>query len=88
MNGHLIKIGNGGAVSFIHDDRLFAALAEIGTATIKRASTVEPAAAGGWEADMRPTTGEGGPVLGPFATRGAALAAEVEWLQANVFGGA
>lgn len=89
MQTHLIKIGDGGAVSFIHDDQLFAALSEIGPASIKRASHVEPAAAGGgWESDMRPTAGEAGPVLGPFATRGEALAAEVGWLNENIFGGA
>ncbi len=50
----------------------------IGQASITRASHVEPAPGGGWTADMGPS---GGAILGPFATRAAALAAEVAWLE-------
>ena len=39
-----------------------------------------PATAEQWFADMTPS---GGPVLGPFPGRGAALAAELDWLTAN-----
>ena len=53
----------------------------IGTATIARASHVEPIPDGRWTADMGPV---GGPILGPFPKRSHALAAEVEWLEANV----
>ena len=52
-------------------------LRQLGVLTIERASQVEPTAAGQWLADLAP---RGGPVLGPFATRGAALAAEEAWL--------
>ena len=53
-------------------------LATLGTLTVRRASHVEPDAHGGWSADLSPV---GGPVLGPFPYRSAALAAEVAWLQ-------
>jgi hypothetical protein len=55
-------------------------LEAIGPADISRASHVEPAE-GGWTADMLPV---GGPVLGPFAKRSEALAAEVRWLEEKV----
>jgi hypothetical protein len=51
----------------------------MGTVTIARASHVEPNEDGQWFAQM-----VGGPVLGPFAKRSAALAAEVAWLESNV----
>lgn len=75
-----------GSLSFIYDDKL-AGLMTLGPATITRASHVEPApGGGGWEADMGPVQG---PVLRdangrPFATRAAALAAEVEYLNREV----
>jgi hypothetical protein len=52
---------------------------KIGTVDIRRASHVEPIAdnPGKWGADLAPV---GGPFLGPFDTRTAALAAEVAWL--------
>ncbi len=88
MSEHLITIGDGGKLTFIHDDQLFGALEEIGPASIRRASNVEPAAGGGWEADCGVTIagGQPGPVLGPFKTRGEALAAEVAWLNKNLLG--
>ena len=55
-------------------------LAVFGPAIIHRASHVEPDAQGRWWADLRPV---GGPVLGPFAVRSAALDAEVAWLETN-----
>ena len=70
-------------VRFIHDDCLYNALTKAiapATATITRASNVEPNADNSWRADMSPV---GGPVLGPFLTRSIALTAEVEWLKAN-----
>ena len=51
-------------------------LAEIGQCAIRRASHVEPDAAGRWWADM-----VDGPRLGPFTLRSAALAAEVSYLE-------
>jgi hypothetical protein len=50
----------------------------LGQVAIQRGSHVEPTADGRWTADLSPVNG---PVLGPFATRGEALAAEVEWLR-------
>ena len=50
---------------------------ELGSLAIRRASYVEPRGAV-WYADLSPI---GGPVLGPFARRSQALAAELEYLQ-------
>ena len=55
-------------------------LAALGRLTIRRASHVEPDEQGRWMADMSPL---GGPRLGPFPCRSAALDAEREWLAAN-----
>lgn len=52
-------------------------LAAIGRLTIRRGSHVEPLADGRWSADLGLVCG---PLLGPFATRSGALAAEAEWL--------
>lgn len=51
---------------------------QLGDVTIRRGSYVEPDAAGGWTADLHPV---GGPCLGPFAHRSAALRAERAWLE-------
>lgn len=51
---------------------------DLGSAVIRRASHVEPDSQGDWTADLSPV---GGPILGPFGTRMAALAAEIDWLQ-------
>jgi len=53
-------------------------LASLGHPEIFRASHVEPGRDGRWHADLRPILG---PVLGPFAHRSEALAAEVAWLE-------
>ena len=69
-----------GGCRFIHSD-LAAGIARealSGRLTITRASHVEPTPEGLWEADLSPV---GGPVLGPFAERSAALKAEVRWLE-------
>jgi hypothetical protein len=55
-------------------------LTVLGPVTIRRASHVEPDVAGFWWADLGPV---GGPTLGPFARRTAALAAELAWLDRN-----
>lgn len=55
--------------------------ANLGPATITRASEVEPAPGGGWQADMARS---GGPLLPPTLTRAEAVAAEVRWLQTEV----
>ena len=82
---------DGGFMEFIYDDDL-APLTDEGITSIRRVSHVEPVDLStirpwcdcgvtvGWEADMRPVNG---PVLGPYATRGKALEAEVSWLKTN-----
>lgn len=55
-------------------------LSGLGDLSIRRASHVEPDEQGRWFADLSPV---GGPVFGPFERRGAALAAEQQWLEAN-----
>jgi hypothetical protein len=64
-----------GGVRCVHDETID--LTALGTLTIRRGSHVEPVPAGGWSADLAPVNG---PVLGPFPTRSAALAAERDWL--------
>lgn len=71
-----------GRLRFIWDDTL-AGIAELGETEVRRASHVEPTGGNrwtGWNADLAPV---GGPSLGPFATHGAAIRAEREWLTAN-----
>jgi hypothetical protein len=65
-----------GGFRFVYEDALRGLLA-LGRATIRRASNVEPTSDGQWTADLGPMDG---PVLGPFETRAAALAAERAWL--------
>ena len=55
-------------------------LRSLGRPRIVRASHVEPDAEGRWTADLSPVRG---PVLGPFALRSEALAAEQRWLEQN-----
>ncbi len=64
-----------GQAEAIYDEAID--LAVLGTVSIRRASHVEPDASGQWLADLSPVQG---PVLGPFLTRSAALAAEHDWL--------
>ena len=52
-------------------------LNELGDVTIERGSHVEPTSDGQWTADLSPV---GGPLLGPFENRSAALYAEHTWL--------
>ena len=53
-------------------------LATLGRPSLFRASHVEPDGDGRWHADLRLLIG---PVLGPFALRSQALAAELAWLE-------
>ena len=73
-----IAIAADGTTRFIHNDVLDAHA--LGAASIRRASHVEPNDDLTWNADLTPVNG---PVLGPFPTRAAALAAEVAWLERN-----
>jgi len=55
-------------------------LHQLGRVSIERGSHVEPTSDGYWMADLSPVNG---PMLGPFATRTLALAAEHAWLTTN-----
>lgn len=68
-----------GRIKFIYDDTAAEVAQEVGSLTIKRASHVEPCPSDNrlWQADMSPV---GGPLLGPFRTREAALESERHWL--------
>lgn len=72
---HLI-VDPGGLVRAIYSEAID--LRVLGVPAIRRASHVEPGDDGRWTADLRPV---GGPILGPYDRRGAALAAEVAWLE-------
>jgi hypothetical protein len=73
-----IFIGLDGVLHCIYDDAVVPALIDHGGhAETKRASEVEPTVDGQWTADLGRS---GGPVLGPFRTRGEALDAETKWL--------
>ena len=80
MSKKIITVKPDGTMTFVYDDRLKGLMGH-GQATIKRASHVEPTPDNQWTADMSPS---GGPVLGPFPTRQAALDAEVEWINGHV----
>jgi hypothetical protein len=69
-------ISNQGIVSCVYAESLD--LASLGRLSITRGSHVEPDDNGQWRVDLSPV---GGPVLGPFTLRSAALAAEHEWLE-------
>ena len=73
-----LVISPSGAVRAIYDEAID--LAARGRLAIRRASHVEPDVQGRWFADLSPVAG---PVLGPFDRRSEALAAELQWLQAN-----
>ena len=70
-----LSIAPNGELHFIFDDALQPFL-DLGDASIKRASHVEPKESL-WFADLVLV---GGPVLGPFRLRSEALEAEVAWL--------
>ncbi len=71
-----LVIQPGGVVRCVYDEAID--LRALGHVSVERASRVEPDAHGQWLADLGPV---GGPVLGPFPRRSAALAAEVAWLR-------
>ena len=76
-----LVISPGGRVRCLYTESLD--LSSLGAASVRRASHVEPDADGRWSADLDPS---GGPVLGPFAKRSEALAAETAWLEAHALG--
>ena len=73
-----LVIRSDGAVRAVYSEAID--LRSLGRPRIVRASQVEPDAEGRWTADLNPVSG---PVLGPFALRSEALAAEQRWLEQN-----
>lgn len=73
-----LVIASGGTTRCIYCEAID--LPALGHVHITRASHVEPDAEGHWLADLQPV---GGPVLGPYDRRSAALAAEHAWLTAH-----
>ena len=71
----IVVVRAGGGIRTVYSDAL--RLAVLGRATIRRASHVEPDEFGRWRAHLSPV---GGPCLGPFELRSAALDAETTWL--------
>jgi hypothetical protein len=74
---HLLIDGHG-EIRCLYSEELD--LSALGLLDIRRASQVEPDPSGEWWADLAPV---GGPRLGPFALRSAALAAESAWIETN-----
>jgi len=74
----IISIDRAGGVRAIYSDGFN--WQALGKTLIQRASQVEPDHLGLWWADLAVS---GGPRLGPFARRDAAIAAEVAWLERN-----
>lgn len=79
----IVRVEPDGRLVLVYADALAPLLRE-GPHVIRRASNVEPAEGGGWSADLEPV---GGPVLGPYALRSEALAAEVAWLEGRLAAG-
>ncbi len=69
-----------GTTTTLYDERLD--LQALGALTLTRASHVDSDSEGHWWAHLIE-----GPTLGPFPTRSAALAAEVDWLNLHCLGG-
>ena len=81
MQEYVIHINPDGTVTGIYDDAIAPIIHALGKPRISRASHVEPTSGGQWTADMAPV---GGPILGPFDLRAAALRAEYRWLERNL----
>lgn len=77
-----VKVDTSGVLHFIWSDKL-RPLFDAGAGVITRASHVEPTETGEWGANLSPV---GGPTLGPFKERQAALDAEVKWIEENHLG--
>ena len=78
-----VVIRPAGLVEALYDDCLD--WAALGLPQIRRASQVDADSSAHWYANLGPVDG---PVLGPFATRREALAAEATWLEDNLLLGA
>ncbi len=73
-----LVISSTGTIRCLYDEALD--LHTLGKLSISRGSHVEPNENGLWFVDLAPV---GGPQLGPFSSRSAALTAEVLWLEEN-----
>jgi hypothetical protein len=73
-----LVVSPNGRVRAIYGEEI--ALDTLGPQEVVRAGTVEPDRDGRWHADLRLLLG---PVLGPFARRSEAIAAEVAWLEGH-----
>lgn len=73
-----LLVDSTGLVRCVYDETIDLSL--LGPLTIQRGSHVEPTEGGHWLADLSPVSG---PVLGPFAQRSEALAAERDWLDTH-----
>ncbi len=71
-----LVISSTGTIRCLYDESLD--LHTLGKLSISRGSHVEPNEDGQWFADLSPV---GGPQLGPFGSRSAALNAEIRWLE-------
>lgn len=65
-----------GKAHCVYDEKI--PLSSLGRLKIRRGSHVEPTSDGRWIANLSPVNG---PLLGPFALRSKALAAERRWLE-------
>lgn len=70
-----------GRAVMVYDDKARDVMDALGTATVRRASNVEPDVHGNWVADLRAVNG---PATRPYRNRAFALRAEVEWLHAHL----
>ena len=75
----LLLIKPDGTVSCVYAEAID--LKRLGDLALRRASHVEPGPGGDWWADLAPAAG---PLLGPFARRSDALAAETRWLETHL----
>ena len=71
-----LLIQSNGGVRCLYGEEI--ELRHLGRLSIARGSHVEPTADGQWTANLAPVNG---PRLGPFPSRTAALAVEVDWLK-------
>ena len=74
-----LYISTQGLIRLIYGETI--PIRSLGAVQIQRASHVEPDETGNWWADLELS---GGPILGPFPGRSAALDAEQEWLTRHV----
>lgn len=78
---HIITFEDDGTASAIYSDLLAPYLRDLGHVQTTRASDVEPEG-DGWGVQIRAWVPGGARRIGPFATREAALVAEVAYLRA------